>query len=509
MSMKILPVEGIRALDAHTIAHTPIASIDLMERAASTFCDWFVRRFPSIDRPIVIFCGPGNNGGDGLAIARILHRKFYPVRVYLCDISPAKSPDFLTNLDRLPGFGAITPITLREGDALPYLSPQTLVIDAILGSGLKKPVEGYWATLLQHLNQSDATRVAVDIPSGLFADRHSQGISIRADYTFSFELPKLAFLMPENQDAVGEWISASIGLDQEFIAQWPANNHYHDLGEAVKLLRPRPKFSHKGTFGHALLWVGSRGKTGAAILAAKACMRSGAGLLTVHVPESSGAILQIAFPEAMVSHDASPHVLSEIPDLAPYRAIGAGCGIGTHPETASALLQLLQTARVPLVLDADALNLLAADPAYMQAIPGHSILTPHPGEFERLFGKTSDHFERLELLRQQAAALNVIIVLKGAHTCIAAPDGQCYFNASGNPGMATAGSGDVLTGVLTALLAQGYPPLESALLGVALHGLAGDLAAAQQGTQALIASDIIRYIGEGFSTLENLQHNEL
>lgn len=505
--MKILPVDGIRALDAHTIAQTPIASIDLMERAAGAFCDWFVRRFPSIDRPIVIFCGPGNNGGDGLAIARILHRKFYPVKVFLCDIGTAKSPDFLINLDRLPGFGAITPVTLHEGAPLPFLSPQTLIIDAILGAGLNKPVEGYWAELLQHLNQSDATRVAVDIPSGLFADRHSHGISIKADYTFSFELPKLAFLMPENQDAVGEWISSSIGLDQDFIAQWPANNHYHDLAEAVKLLRPRPKFSHKGTFGHALLWVGSRGKTGAAILAARACMRSGAGLLTVHVPEASGPMLQTAFPEAMVTHDASPHVLSEIPDLAPYRVIGAGCGIGTQPETAHALLQLLQTSRVPLVLDADALNLIAANPAYRQAIPAQSILTPHPGEFERLFGKTGDHFERLELLRQQAIELNVIIVLKGAHTCIAAPDGQCYFNASGNPGMATAGSGDVLTGVLTALLAQGYPPLKSALLGVALHGLAGDLAAQQQGTQALIASDIIRHIGMAFSTLENLQNN--
>jgi NAD(P)H-hydrate epimerase len=501
--MKILPVEGIRSLDAHTLKRAGISSIDLMERAATTFCEWFVRQFPSIDQPIAIFCGPGNNGGDGLAIARILHRKFYPVQVYLCEISPKKSPDFLTNLERLPGFGALTPLLIQEGDPFPILSPRTLIIDAILGAGLKGPVEGYWGNLLQQLNQSDSTRVAVDIPSGLFADRHTAGISIRADYTFSFELPKLAFFMPENQESVGHWAIGSIGLDQEFIDQWPGNNFFHDLSEAARIIQPRPKFSHKGTFGHALLWVGSRGKTGAGVLAARACMRTGAGLLTVHLPESSGVIVQTAFPEAMVSYDASSGHLSQVPDLAPYRAIGAGCGIGTHPETASALKQLLTSTRLPLVLDADALNLMALAPDNLAHLPANSILTPHPGEFDRLFGKTQDHFERLERLRQKAQELKVIIILKGAHTTIATPEGQCHFNASGNPGMATAGSGDVLTGILTGLLAQGYTPLHSALLGVALHGLAGDLAAGRQDMRALLASDIIENIGSAYQTLQN------
>lgn len=496
--MKILSVENIRALDEHTIHYEPVSSLDLMERAAMAFCHWFIGIFPPEYCSVVVFCGPGNNGGDGLAIARILHRKFYPVKIYICETGAAKSKDFSQNLERLPAFSALNPIPLNPGDAFPPLPSGAILIDAIFGSGLKRPVAGYWADLISYLNKSDCTIAAVDVPSGLFADRHSEGPTIQANYTFCFELPKLAFLLPENHQATGEWFVESIGLDKKFMDTLPTNNHYVDRQSILPLVKSRSKYSHKGTFGHALLWVASHGKTGAAVLAARATLRAGAGLLTVHIPRCAYTTLQTAIPEAMVSSDSAAEYLSEVPDLEPYKAIGVGCGIGTGENTAIGLEQLLERATVPLVLDADALNTIAANPDLLQKIPKGSILTPHPGEFVRLFGKSNNDFERLELLRAQARSLEVIILLKGAHTSIAAPDGNCYFNSTGNPGMATAGSGDVLTGVITGLLAQGYIPLESAILGAYLHGLAGDLAAQTNGMQSLIATDIINHLGKAF-----------
>lgn len=499
--MKILSVENIRALDEHTIHYEPVSSLDLMERASIAFCNWFSGIFPPEDRPVVVFCGPGNNGGDGLAIARILHRKFYPVRIYTCETGSGKSKDFLQNWERLPAFGALYPIPIHPGGTFPELPADAIIVDAIFGSGLKRPPEGYWAELIDYLNDCGCTIAAVDIPSGLFADRHSIGTAINADYTFSFELPKLAFLLPENHAATGAWFVESIGLDKKFMASLPCDNHYLDHNSMAQILKPRPRYSHKGSFGHALLWVGGHGKAGAAVLVVEAALRAGAGLVTVHAPGCAYTPLQTAVPEAMVSSDTRDRILSEVPELSPYKAIGAGCGAGTAKDTAAALENLLVKAKIPLVLDADALNIIAANPGLKQKIPQESILTPHPGEFVRLFGKSNNDFERLELLRTQAKALQVIILLKGAHTCIAAPDGQCYFNSTGNPGMATAGSGDVLTGIITGLLAQGYTPLESALLGAYLHGLAGDEAAKTIGMQALIASDIINHLGKAFLTL--------
>lgn len=500
--MKILPVEAIRALDQHTIASEPISSIDLMERASLTFCQWFTEVFPPLEQQLLVFCGPGNNGGDGLAIARILHRKFYKVRVYTCEIGSSKSPDFLQNLERLPAFGAIVPSPINAGDAFPEITNNTIVIDAIFGSGLKRPVTGYWADLIAFINDSGQSIVSVDIPSGLFADRHSEGSCIRANYTFSFELPKLAFLLPENHPFTGEWIVRTIGLDKAFIDDYPSKWHYTDEEMIRRKLKNRSKYSHKGSFGHALLWMGSHGKVGASVLAAKACLRSGVGLLSVHAPACAYEILQTSIPEAMVSSDSHSYLLTEVPDLKPYRAIGLGCGMGVHRTSAEALEKLLAQTTVPLVIDADALNILGSHPELQKSIPPGSILTPHPGEFIRLFGPAGNDFERLQILQEQAQKLASVILLKGAHTCIAAPDGQCYFNSTGNPGMATAGSGDVLTGIITGLLTQGYSPLDSAILGAYLHGLAGDLAVHKIGQEALIASDIINHLGQTFQQLQ-------
>jgi hydroxyethylthiazole kinase-like uncharacterized protein yjeF len=499
--MKIITAEQTRQLDAYTIKHEPIPSIDLMERAASTFAKWFIEKYQEAVIPVVIFCGPGNNGGDGLAIARMLHHKGYEVKVVLCQISKNTSEDYNINLERLPKKDTILVELLEKGDDLPSLPGSAIIIDALFGSGLNRPVEGYWGKLLQHLNEAEGcTRISVDIPSGMFADQPTEGISFEAHLTFSFELPKLGFFFPENFHRVGQWEARSIGLDQGFIGELTTEQYYLDEAMAKKIWRPRNKFDHKGHFGHALLICGSYGKMGAAVLAARACLRSGAGLLTVHIPQCGYTTMQSSLPEAMASVDLGTHYFSSVPDLSPYKAIGIGSGLDKQSESRTALRQVLEKTEIPLVLDADALNIIAEE-NWQTLIPGHSILTPHPKEFERLFGPSAHSFERLELAKQKAKQLQLYIILKGAHSLIVCPDGRVYFNSTGNPGMATAGSGDVLTGMVTSFMAQGYSPQDAALFGVYLHGLAGDLAAKEIGLEAMIAGDLVAHIGEGYKRL--------
>ncbi|MAT53734.1 MAG: bifunctional ADP-dependent NAD(P)H-hydrate dehydratase/NAD(P)H-hydrate epimerase [Saprospirales bacterium] len=501
--MKILTAEQIRQADAYTIANEPITSIELMERAARTFAKWFERQFPDKERQVIVFCGPGNNGGDGLAIARMLIREFYDVKTWVLEISPKKSEDFRINFKNLKK--QRRPLaSLKKDDPFPVLPKGAIVIDAIFGSGLNRPVEGYWAELINWLNGQPVTRVSVDIPSGMFADAPTTGAAVKAHYTFTFEVPKLGFLFPENNEYVGNWTCESIGLHPDFIASLETPWHFVTQEMVRSMLHQRRKYAHKGTFGHALLVAGSYGKVGAGILAARACLRSGAGLVTIHAPSCAYQILQIAFPEAMVMVDEGELFIQQSRfDFSRYSAVGIGPGIGTADATALALRAMLEQADHPLVLDADALNLLARHPEFWEHVPENSILTPHPKEFERLFGKTSDSFERNALQREMARKYKVFIVLKGAYTCTSTPEGICYFNSTGNPGMATGGSGDVLTGMLTGLLAQGYSPFETCVLGVYLHGLAGDLAAEELQQEALLASDIISHIGRAFLKLRS------
>jgi NAD(P)H-hydrate epimerase len=501
--MKIFTVEQIRRLDEFTIENEPVASIDLMERAARAFTDWYVEKFQDSDRKVYVFCGPGNNGGDGLAIARLLHWMFYEVTVYPLLIGNNTSEDFDKNLGRLKWERACTVVEIETEAPLPSLLPGSMVIDAIFGSGLSRPVEGYWARFIEYLNASPVTRVSVDIPSGMFADKPTTGACIHADYTFSFEMPKLGFLFPENQNYVGEWTFGSIELHPGFIGKEPTPWFFTEKTSVSHLVKKRKKHDHKGTYGHALLVMGSYGKLGAAVLAARACLRSGVGLLTLCVPRCGYQVLQTVVPEAMIFTSDDDHAITTLgEDLSKYEAIGAGCGIGTAGQTVAALEALLELAGKPLVLDADALNIMAAHPHLLKKIPPGSILTPHPKEFERLFGATSDSFSRNALQRQKAQELNIYLVLKGAYTSISCPDGTCHFNSTGNPGMATGGSGDVLTGLLTGLLAQGYSPFETCILGIYLHGLAGDLAATQLGEEAMLASDVVRFITKAFKWLE-------
>ena len=498
--MKILPVEKIREADAFTIADEPVDSIDLMERAATKCYKWLKKRVDP-ERPVKIFCGLGNNGGDGLAIARLMNQYHKNVSVFVIRYTDRGSEDFQVNLQRLKEISRIKIIDLKENDRLPDIGNDDVVIDALFGSGLNKPARDFPARVIRHLNNSQSMIVAIDIPSGLFCDEPvdlKSGAVVMADYTLTFQMPKLAFLFPANDRFVGEWIILDIGLSKEFIGEVDTKNYLLTGEIAASLIRPRTKFSHKGHYGHALLIAGGYGRMGAAVLASEACLRSGAGLLHAHVPSKSVNVVQIAVPEAMVTIDPDEEVFSTLPDLAPFTAVGIGPGIGFDEKTKKGLKMLIQNSSVPLVLDADAITILSENKTWISFIPKNSIFTPHPKEFEKLVGKSTDDFHRNRLQREFCIKNGVYLVLKGAHTCICSPDGVCYFNTTGNPGMATGGSGDVLTGLILGLLAQKYHPRDACLLGVYIHGLAGDLAAEKQNMEALIAGDIIRNIGKAF-----------
>ncbi len=499
--MKILSSKQIRDADAYTIAKEPVSSIHLMERASMAFTDWFVSLYNN-SSPVSIVCGPGNNGGDGLAIARMLSQKDYSITVYLFLVTSKCTPDFEENLARLKEITAVDILQIGEGHPMPKMPSGSIIIDAILGSGLTRNANGIVEDVIRHLNIQPCKRVSVDIPSGLFADRYSNGTTIKAERTLSFQLPKLAFMFPENYGSVGEWSTTPIGLHPQYLKETETFFHYVNQDLAASLYRERTKFSHKGTYGHALIIAGSKRMLGAAVLATKACIKSGAGLVTVHAPRYGLSILQSTVPEAMVSLDSNEQIFTKVTDYKKYAAIGIGCGLGTEELTQLALRTLLLNFKKPIILDADALNILALNKDWIRLIPKNSILTPHPKEFERLFGATNNNFERNELQVSVAQDLSVYIVLKGAHTCIATPGGNSYYNSTGNPGMATAGSGDVLTGIITGLLASGYGPFSASVLGVYLHGLAGDLALGQESMESLVASNLIDNLGNAFKMVK-------
>ncbi len=493
--MKILNVDQIRTLDQYTIEHEPIAPLNLMERAALAFTNWFANRFPPT-QAVKVFCGLGNNGGDGLAIARLLLERDYTVEVIVVRYAPRESDDFMHNHRRLKLI--VEPIYLENERDLPPLRHTDVLIDAIFGSGLTRPADGLVKSVIEAINRAPATVVSVDIASGLYTDHANEpdSAAIEPDYTITFQLPKLGLLLPRNGQYVGEWHTVDIGLNKRFIDNAPTPFYYTTPDEARLLLRPRNRFSNKGTFGHALLLAGSYGKIGAAVLSARACLRSGVGLLTVQTPRCGYPILQMAVPEAMCRPDENDHVLTghaevDGPEPGAYSAVGVGPGIGTSAETLSMLSNLISNVGKPMVIDADALNLLATNRHLLGKLPGHSILTPHPKEFERLTQPWDNDYQKLDLLRDFAKNYGVVVVLKGAHTAVATPEGDVHFNATGNPGLSTGGTGDVLTGVLTALLAQGYDPVEAAVLGVYAHGLAGDRVAEQRSQTGMTASDVV------------------
>lgn len=499
--MKIFTTSQIREIDEYTIKNEPVASTDLMERAATACVRWFTEKFDS-NTQIFIFAGPGNNGGDGWAIARLLAGKGYlHIRFFLLNISSSLSHDAAINRERLIQQNIVQIGLINSPDDFPVINEETVVIDALFGSGLSRPLAGIAAALVKHINKAHCKVISVDIPSGLMGEDNTANdpdAVIRADYTLSFQFPKIAFFFAENENYTGRWYILDIGLHKEAIEKTKTPYFYLEENDIRKLIRPRKKFAHKGTFGHALLIAGSYGMMGAAVLAAKACLRAGAGLVSAHIPARGYEIIQTSIPEAIVSIDPSEICFSQVPDLIPYNAIGIGPGIGTHSPTLKALKELLTSCTRPVVIDADALNIISANKELIKLIPKDSILTPHPKEFERLAGKFVSGYDRLIKQTEFSEKHQIIVVLKGAHTTISLPDGRCYFNSTGNPGMATGGSGDVLTGIIVSLLAQGYEPAEAAKAGVFIHGLAGDIAAHKNGYEALIASDIISHMGDAF-----------
>lgn len=487
MFKKILTAKQTRAADAFTIANEPIRSIDLMERASLAFVEYLREELPLEKHKIVILCGTGNNGGDGLAIARILLRQGFDIQAILLKHRNELSEDCATNYEAIKE----QVVVVKQLDELPNLSSYNLVIDAILGTGVNSPLRGLLAAAVEAINRLDLPVYAVDLPSGLYADTlNTSGPIVEAAHVLSFQRPKLSFFLPENNRYIARWADVDIGLDEAFIQEQESSNYV--LNHAVKaLLQPRPRYSHKGSYGHALMLAGSKGKMGAAILCAKGCLRSGVGLLTMAVPSCGLDILQIAVPEAMAITDLKHEHLSQLPSLSTYAAVGIGPGLGQHDDTRDLLRTLFNQNTAPLVIDADALNLLAVNPEMLKQLASNSILTPHIKEFDRLVGASENSMERFDKLRDFSTTHQCIMILKDAHTAIATPDGNIYFNTTGNPGMATGGSGDVLTGIITGLLAQGYAPRDAALLGVYFHGLAGDRAADIHGQMAMLASDII------------------
>ncbi len=505
--MKIFTASQIHELDNYTITHEPIKSIDLMERAAKAIARAIMDEWT--DRtPVVVFAGPGNNGGDALAVARLLAEDNYKVSVYLFNIHNNLSDNCATNKQRLINGKRLhhfTEVTLNFDP--PELTSDMLVIDGLFGSGLNKPLMGGFASLVKYINQCPVKVVSIDIPSGLMCEDNTYNIHaniIRADLTLTLQQKKLTMMLADCQKYIGRLHVLDIRLSPEFIEKTECNYTILEEQTVRGMIRPRNDFAHKGLMGNALIVAGSYGMAGAAVLATKACLRSGVGKVTVHTPKRNCAIIQTAVPEAVLQLDHEETYLSESVDSTDYDALGIGPGIGQIENTAIALIGQIRRTGCPIVVDADALNILANHQAWMQQLPAGIIMTPHPKEFDRMAGSASTNdYERLIRAQQMAEHIKGYILLKGHYTALCMPDGHIVFNSTGNSGMATAGSGDVLTGILTALLARGYDKAPACQLAMYLHGLAGDMAAKEVGKESLVASDIIRFLPKAFLKLED------
>jgi NAD(P)H-hydrate epimerase len=509
--LKIFSASQIKEWDNYTIAHEPVSSIDLMERAATACAGWLLENNYT---SFIFFCSSGNNGGDGLAIARLLFQRGCSVAVYIIAAGKAGSEDFKVNLARLSDL----PIQVNSLDSaadFPSISQADVVVDAIFGTGLNKPPAGIFSALIEYINQSARLIISIDMPSGLFADKSSlktvggeKNSIIKSGYTLTFQQYKLAFFMPENRQFFGKIIVLDIGLDKNYKENTPSQFQFTDLDDIKQIYTARDPFGHKGNFGYALLLAGSYGMMGAAVLAARSCLKSGVGKLTCLVCREGYAIMQISVPEAMAKVNGTKYI-QNASALENFDCVGVGPGIGIHASHKQLLRSLFTGFKKPLVIDADALNILSKHKKLLSLIPEGSILTPHPAEFDRLFGskKKPDNqtrmndFERMEMAMKKSMELKIFIIVKGHHTLVACPDNRACFNSTGNAGMATAGSGDVLTGILTGLLAQGYSPLQTCLFGVYLHGLAGDIAAQKCSQESMIAGDITACLGDAYKSI--------
>lgn len=497
--MKLFTTEEIRAIDRYTIEQEGVSSLELIERVAEGVTDEIASRWRP-NKPTIIFAGPGNNGADALATARLMYERGFRPEVYLFNIGGDKlSNDCIVARDML--LRAAPEISFTEVQrhfTPPEINRNHLVVDGLFGSGLREELQGGFKTLVQYINDESSTVVSIDLPSGMFGDWNPQLVNrntVHATLTLAIQFPRLCFFIPDNADLLGEWKVIDIGLSDAAISHTSANFCLVEMRDIHRRLRHRKVSSSKADFGNAILYAGSYGMMGAAVLAARGCLRGGVGKLTVNAPKCGYQILQSSVPEALFRHNRGEGNITEMYPDRDFNAIGIGPGIGTNDMTVKALEDFLASVNRPVVLDADALNCIALKPAMLNTIPVLSVITPHAGEFDRLFGMQPSGEARLRKAIEMAKYYNILIVLKGHHTAIVRPDGKVYFNSSGTPAMATAGSGDVLTGLIVAMLAQGYPVELASIIAVYVHGLAGEIAASEHGEYGVTAGDIADNIG--------------
>ena len=504
--MKILSAKQLYEADQITINKGDITSLELMERAATNCFQWIHNRLQGGAIPIHVFCGTGNNGGDGLVIARHLKQHGYNVHTYIINCGNKRSEAFLANYDKLKEIGVWAEMITCSSE-FPKVSENDMVVDAIFGLGLSRSPENILKETIQFINRSNAYVLSIDFPSGLFSDKSvlDKESVIKAYHVLTFQTPKLAFLLPENQKYAPSFDVIDIGLDLEYLYTIETNFNISTKIDILKVYKQREKFSHKGDFGHSLIIGGSFGKIGAVTLASKAALKIGSGLVTAYVPKCAYQILQTAIPEVMVEVDAANELEYFNSKIAPT-AIGLGIGMGTHSKTIKGFTKFLKENKLPLVVDADAINIISKSKSLLKLLPDNSILTPHPKEFERLVGKWKDDYDKLNKLLKLSIKYKLIIVLKGAYTAIA-NQGKIYFNTTGNPALATAGSGDVLTGILTGLIAQKYSSFNAAVLGVYLHGKTAELAMKTRVYETFIATDSINFLSDAFIDLLKRETN--
>ncbi|WP_298648875.1 NAD(P)H-hydrate dehydratase [uncultured Proteiniphilum sp.] len=497
--MKILTSEQIRKIDAETISREGIPSLELMKRAATAFYNFFTKRYPNRNTSVVIFAGVGNNGGDALVVARLLHKSGYPVKAYMVEFSDRYTEDCAHNVRRMRAEN-ISYEKIVTGRDIPDLAPFDVVVDGIFGTGLSREVTGVAADVIARINGSDKEVISIDVPSGLFPDRKTE-FAVNATDTVTFQIPKLALYLPENARFSGNVQIVHIGLNEEAIAEAETGIYLAEEGKIRGMLKPLFKFAHKGTQGHALIIGGSLGKCGSVSLASKAALKTGCGLVTAYLPKCGVTALQSNFPEAMAFEDKGTEYITSLEyDLKPD-AIGIGIGMGLHPETEQAMYHFLRKNTTPLVVDADGLNILARHSEWLPLLPAGTILTPHPKELQRLIGEWRDDYDKLQKTKLFTQKYGVIVVIKGACSLVIDAE-EIHVNNSGTPALATAGSGDVLTGMITSLLAQGYKSIEAARLGVFLHGMTADITGGNIHPRSFVASDIIENIGNAYRRLE-------
>lgn len=497
--MKLFTNEQIRTIERSTIETEGVLPAAIIERVAEGVADEIASRWrPS--KPTIVFAGPGNNGADALASARLLYERGFRPSVYLFNIGGDKlSVECIAARDRLlQSTPDIDFIEVTSRFTPPEISQSHLVVDGLFGAGLREELRGGFMSLVQYINEEHPTVVSIDLPSGMFGDWNPRIVNrntIHATLTLAIQFPRLCFFMEDNAELVGEWKTIDVGLSQQAISSLPAEFCLVEKRDIHRRLRRRKEFCSKADFGSAILYAGSYGMMGAAQLAARGALRGGVGKLTVCAPKCGYQILQTAVPEALYRNNRGDMILTEIHPERDFSAIAIGPGIGTNEITVKALEDFLSAIDKPVVLDADALNCIALRPAMLNTIPILSVLTPHAGEFDRMFGPQPSSEARLRKAIEMAKFYNIIIILKGRYTAIVRPDGKIYFNSSGCPGMATAGSGDVLTGLLTAMMAQGYPAEIASIIAVYIHGVAGEMAQAKQGEYGVTAGDIADNIG--------------